>query len=171
MKPNLLPAGLALFLAAGVQASAQTPSVGNDQPSIKLRVRIPDNATGTQFTVKSSQGFTSVKMDPRVRITLLPATNPLPPGSNADGFNESGIHQDTGTAYNPGGFNAKGFNSTGIHQATGTLYDSAGFNAAGFNNSGFNATGIHQATGTLYDSAGFNAAGFNNSGFNATGIH
>tara|TARA_B100001540_G_C15662295_1_gene576197 strand:- start:52 stop:996 length:945 start_codon:yes stop_codon:yes gene_type:complete len=67
---------------------------------------------------------------------------------DANGFSLStGIHLDTGTAFNSGGF-----------AQNGTKYDSNGYNM-----NGFNVSGVH-TNGTLYGDDGYDVDGYNANG-------
>ena len=61
-----------------------------------------------------------------------------------NGFDEDGIHKDTGKHYDP-----NGFNSYGIHTRTNDKYD----------NNGFDIKGFHKDTKNLYDPNGFDKYG------------
>ena len=97
-----------------------------------------------------------------------------------NGFDEDGIHKDTGKYYDLNGFNSYGinvktndkynperFDIKGFHKDTKTLYDPNYFNINGnhvrtndkYNLNGFNRNGFHKDTKTLYDPNGFDMYG------------
>ena len=99
-----------------------------------------------------------------------------------NGFDEDGIHKDTGKHYDPNGFNSygihtrtndkndiNGFDIKGFHKDTKNLYDTNGFNINGnhvitndkYDHNGFNRNGYHKDTKTKYDSNGFDKYGHN----------
>ncbi|MGI9255943.1 MAG: hypothetical protein ACR2PY_03310, partial [Salinispira sp.] len=79
---------------------------------------------------------------------------------DANGFNDAGIHQDTGTRYDPNGYDKDGY--------AGNSYDKDGYNAAGYDIDGYNADG-YDAEG--YNRNGYKADSYNAAGFNADGNH
>ncbi len=99
---------------------------------------------------------------------------------DANGFNDAGIHQDTGTRYNPDGYDANGFDAGG-YNADG--YDARGYDAGGYDADGYDARGYdpggydadgydkrgYDAGG--YDKDGYDTRGYDASGFNAEGKH
>lgn len=108
------------------------------------------------------------------------------PKIDAWGFDEQGIHDDTGTKYDLDGYNKQGYDKQG--------YDKAGFNAQGWDKSfknkhtgtlysttghdvrGFDREGMHRDTKTKYNSAGFDKEGYNPLGldkrhFYKSGLH
>ena len=97
-----------------------------------------------------------------------------------NGFDEDGIHKDTGKHYDPNGFNSygihtrtndkydhNGFDIKGFHKDTKNLYDTNGFNINDnhvitndkYGNNGFNKNGYHKDTKNLYDPNGFDKYG------------
>ena len=117
-----------------------------------------------------------------------------------NGFDEDGIHNDTGKYYDLNGFNSyginartndkynpEGFDIKGFHKDTKTLYDPNDFNINGnhviindkYNPNGFNKNGFHKDTKTLYDPNGFDKNGFHKdtktlydpNGFDKYGLH
>ena len=99
-----------------------------------------------------------------------------------NGFDEDGIHKDTGKHYDPYGFNGygihtrtndkydhNGFDIKGFHKDTKNLYDTNGFNINGnhvitndkYDTNGFNINGYHKDTNTKYDPNGFDKYGHN----------
>ena len=78
------------------------------------------------------------------------------------GFDQDGIHKDTGKHYVP-----NGFNSYGIHTRTNDKYDHNSFDIKGFHKdtknlydtNGFNRNGYHKDTKNLYDPNGFDKYG------------
>ena len=96
-----------------------------------------------------------------------------------NGFDENGIHKDTGTAFNPDGYNRYGRDKEGYYS---NGRNSLGFNKDGYNQekfkvNEFNDDGINQFTGSSYDEEGFDENGihvqtrqkFNESGINREG--
>ena len=96
-----------------------------------------------------------------------------------NGFDEIGIHKETGTAFNPDGYNRYGCDKDGYYF---NGRNSLGFNKDGYNQEkfkvdGFNDEGINQFTGSSYDHEGFDEDGihvrtrqkFNESGINREG--
>ena len=89
-----------------------------------------------------------------------------------NGFNEKGIHKDTGNEYDPegydnfgidkDGFRRNGFNEKGIHKDTGNEYDPEGYDVYEFNKEG-----IHKVTGIKYDENDNDHRGFDKNGNNA----
>ena len=99
-----------------------------------------------------------------------------------NGFDEDGIHKDTGKHYDPYGFNGygihtrtndkydhNGFDIKDFHKDTKNLYDTNGFNINGnhvitndkYDTNGFNINGYHKDTNTKYDPNGFDKYGHN----------
>ena len=99
-----------------------------------------------------------------------------------NGFDEDGIHKDTGKHYDPKGFNCygihtrtndkydhNGFDIKDFHKDTKNLYDTNGFNINGnhvitndkYDHNGFNKNGYHKDTNTKYDPNGFDKYGHN----------
>ena len=66
-------------------------------------------------------------------------------------------------------FNEAGFNNSGIHKDTGTQYDNKGRDELGYDENGFNESGIHKDTGNKYNPAGFDMDGFDNQEFDQSG--
>ena len=99
-----------------------------------------------------------------------------------NGFDEDGIHKDTGKHYDSNGFNSygihtrtndkydhNGFDIKDFHKDTKNLYDTNAFNIYGnhvitndkYDNKGFNRKGFHKDTKTKYDTNGFDKYGNN----------
>lgn len=97
------------------------------------------------------------------------------------GFRPSGSHYETNSKYDPKGYDRNRFNRDGIHEVTGTFfdpegydkkgYDKDGFNKEGINKDGFNREGFNVKTNSIYDSKGYDKDGYDKRGFNKEGIH
>jgi hypothetical protein len=61
-----------------------------------------------------------------------------------------------------------GFNNSGIHKDTGTLFNSEGYDKEGYDINGFNEEYIHKDTGTLFNSEGYDKEGFDSIGLNVS---
>ncbi len=117
---------------------------------------------------------------------------------DANGFNDAGIHQETGTRYDPNGYDKDGYNSNGYdkdgyagngydkdgYDKDGYAgngydedgydkdgYDSNGYDKDGFNAAGFDTEARHRETGEIYNPAGYDINGYDKNGFNAEGIN
>ena len=62
-----------------------------------------------------------------------------------EGFDQGGLHKDTGTKYNFEGFDKEGFDKEGLHKDTKNKY----------NPNGFDKEGLHKDTKNKYDPNGF----------------
>ena len=96
-----------------------------------------------------------------------------------DGFNDMGIHKETGTRFDPEGYDIFGYDKDGykkngfnfnlINKDTKDKYDPDGFDAwgydkdgydrDGYNRKGFNKEGIHKTTRKKYDKSGRDVQG------------
>ena len=68
-----------------------------------------------------------------------------------NGFDENGIHKETGTAFNQDGYNRYGRDISG--------FDTDGHDQEKFKVDGFNIEGINKYTGSFYDENGFDENG------------
>lgn len=97
------------------------------------------------------------------------------------GFDENGIHKDTGTEYDPEGYDKYGFDDIGVDRegfdrdGYGTDerdrygYDREGYDQHGYDIRGFDHDGIHRDTGTEYNRSGYNKAGYDKDGYGRDG--
>ena len=98
------------------------------------------NTNDTSEEIKDELGKTKDELD-RTKDELDKTKDELHDSHDFNGFDEAGIHKDTGKHYDP-----NGFNSYGIHTRTNDKYDHNGFDIKGF----------HKDTKNLYDTNGFN---------------
>jgi len=138
------------------------------------------NLDGRRFDVNGFNGShihretgTHTAPDGRRFIDFLPIRDVH--GFGHDGFNVSGM-------------NARGFGRNGLHESTGTVYDPAGFDdeycdAGGFDERGYNVDfyseprrsveyeiGWHRDTKADYSPDGFDMSGLDKHGFDSTGM-
>lgn len=89
-------------------------------------------------------------------------------------FDKNGIHEETGTSFDP-----NGFDFIGIHKDTKSRFDPYGYDMNGFDEFGYNEEGMHRDTGTEFNTDGFDSfdihektgTRFDPNGFTADGIH
>ena len=80
-----------------------------------------------------------------------------------EGFDEGGLHKDTGTKYNFEGLDEEGFDKEGLHKDTKNKYDPNGFDKEGlhkdtknkYDPNGFDKKRLHKDTKNKYDPNGF----------------
>ena len=146
------------------------------------------NMNGTSEELKDELDKTKDELDKtkdeldKTREELDKTKDELHDSHDFNGFDEDGIHKDTGKHYDPNGFNSygihtrtndkydhNGFDIKGFHKDTKNLYDTNGFNINGnhvitndkYDNNGFNRNGYHKDTNTIYDPNGFDKYGHN----------
>ncbi len=66
-------------------------------------------------------------------------------------------------------YDERGFNQAGIHSETGSRYDLSGYDVFGYDVHGFNARGVHRATGTPFGPDGFDRQGVDRDGYDRSG--
>ena len=132
------------------------------------------------FKLRNNMNDTSNELD-KTKDELDKTKDKLHDSHDFNGFDEDGIHKDTGKHYDPNGFNSygihtrtndkydhNGFDIKDFHKDTKNLYDTNGFNINGnqvitndkHDNNGFNRNGYHKDTNTKYDPNGFDRNGY-----------
>jgi hypothetical protein len=84
------------------------------------------------------------------------------PAYNLRGFDQNGIHRETGTTYDP-----RGWDQRGHHQDTRTEFGPDGFNVAGTDAEGYGRDGFKNG----YNRQGFNKQGWDREGYLPNGFH